>query len=101
MIRLENKPLLKPLYSKRIATYLQQYNFIPSGIKISFSFKLFYLDWADFTINFQLFSIYINSKFGALSGVEGRLIETYSVLKRERKTEILDEPFFAFGSTIY
>jgi ABC-type cobalamin/Fe3+-siderophores transport system ATPase subunit len=93
LIRLEKKPLLKPLYSKRIATYLQQYNFIPSGMKILFSFKLFHLDWADFTINFELFSIKINSKFGALSGGEEQLIETYIVFQRERKTVILDEPF--------
>jgi ABC-type multidrug transport system ATPase subunit len=93
LIRIDNKPLLKPLYATGFVTYLPQYDFIPSGMKISFIFKLFDLDWTDFTRRIESFSIYVNSKFKALSGGERRLIETYIVLKRNSKIVILDEPF--------
>jgi ABC-type lipopolysaccharide export system ATPase subunit len=62
-------------------------------MKISFIFKLFDLDWADFTRRFESFSIYNNSKFKDLSGGERRLIETYIILKTNNKIVILDEPF--------
>mgnify|MGYP005996614233 CR=1 FL=1 len=93
LIRLNNKPQLKPLYSTGIAKYLPQYNFIPNGMKLSFIFKLYALDWDVFTEKFDAFSIYKNHKFKALSGGERRLIETYIILKSESKIVFLDEPF--------
>jgi len=81
LIRLNNKPLLK------------QYNFIPSGMKLSFVFKLHQLDWTIFTEKFETFTIYKDSRFKDLSGGERRIIETYIILKSESKIIILDEPF--------
>ncbi|WP_400077228.1 ATP-binding cassette domain-containing protein [Winogradskyella sp. R77965] len=93
LIRIDNKPLLKPLYSTGLVKYLPQYNFIPNGMKLSFIFKLYNLDWAIFIKNFEEFSVYENSKFKALSGGERRILETYIVLKSKSQIAILDEPF--------
>ncbi|WP_299119024.1 ABC transporter ATP-binding protein [uncultured Winogradskyella sp.] len=93
LIRIDNKPLLKPLYSTGFAKYLPQYNFIPNGMKLSFIFKLYKLSWMAFIENFEAFSIYENSKFKALSGGERRILETYIILKSESEIAILDEPF--------
>jgi len=93
LVRLDNKPILKPLYSIGIAKYLPQYNFIPHGLKLSFVFKLYDLDWETFIKNFEAFSIYENSKFKNLSGGERRIIETYIILKAESTIVFLDEPF--------
>ena len=93
LIRLDNKPLLKPLYKTGLVKYLPQYNFISTGMKISFVFKLYDLNWANFIEHFEGFSKYENAKFKALSGGERRLVETYSILKTKSKIVILDEPF--------
>lgn len=93
LVRLDNKPLLKPLYTTGIAKYLPQYNFIPDGLKLSFIFKLHDLSWSNFIENFEAFSIYENSKIKALSGGERRIIETYIILKTKSKIVFLDEPF--------
>jgi len=93
LVRLDNKPLLKPLYAIGIAKYLPQYNFIPDELKLSFIFKLYDLNWSDFIEKFEAFSIYENSKFKKLSGGERRIIETYIILKAKSEIVFLDEPF--------
>jgi ABC-type multidrug transport system ATPase subunit len=93
LIRLNNKPILKPLYATSIVKYLPQYNFIPDGMKLSFVFKLYDVDWSIFAENFEAFSIYEHSKIRALSGGERRIVETYIILKSKSEIIILDEPF--------
>jgi len=93
LIRLNNKPLQKPLYSLKIAKYLPQYNFVPDEMKLSFVFKLYDLSWKNFIALYGAFSIYKNDKFKALSGGERRLIETYITLKTKSEIVFLDEPF--------
>ena len=93
LVRLDNKPLLKPLYTTGFAKYLPQYNFIPNGFKLSFVFKLYNLSWSVFIESFEALSIYEDSKFSALSGGERRIIETYIILKTKSQIVFLDEPF--------
>ena len=93
LIRLDHKPLLKPLYKTKLAKYLPQYNFIPDGMKLSMAFKLYYLDWSNFIEYFEGFSKYENVRFRALSGGERRVVETYIILKTKSEIAILDEPF--------
>lgn len=93
LIRLDNKPILKPLYSTKRAKYLPQYNFIPDGMKLAFVFKLYELSWTSFLEKFDAFSIYKNLKFKKLSGGERRIIETYIILKSKSEIVFLDEPF--------
>jgi len=93
LIRLDNQPLLKPLYKTDLAKYLPQYNFIPRGMKLKKAFEFFNLEWSLFIENVESFSIYENSKFKALSGGERRLVETYIILKTKSQIVFLDEPF--------
>jgi len=93
LIRLDNKPLLKPLYKTRLVKYLSQYDFIPNGMKLSFVFNLYGLNWVNFIEHFEGFSKYENARFRGLSGGERRVVETYIILKTKSEIVILDEPF--------
>ena len=93
LIRLDNKPLLKPLYKTKLVKYLSQYNFIPNGMKLSLVFNLYNIDWDNFIKDFDSFSEYKHARFRGLSGGERRLVETYIILKAKSEIVILDEPF--------
>lgn len=93
LIRIDNKPILKPLYQTKLVAYLPQYHFIPDRMKVKTAFKLFGVSWGDFIVDFELFSIFKNTNFNKLSGGERRVIETYIILKSDRKIVLLDEPF--------
>ncbi|GAA4957160.1 ABC transporter ATP-binding protein [Algibacter aquimarinus] len=93
LIRIDGKPILKPLYLTNLASYLPQYNFIPNGLKLKSAFNLFKVSWDDFITVFDDFSIYKNLKINKLSGGERRIIETYLVLMSNKKIIFLDEPF--------
>ncbi|NRD22978.1 ABC transporter ATP-binding protein [Winogradskyella litoriviva] len=93
LVRLNSKPLLKPLYKTEIAKYLPQYNFLPNDLKLSFIFKLFQLDWSLFIQKFKVFSSFKHYKIKTLSGGERRIIETYIILKTKSSIIFLDEPF--------
>jgi ABC-type multidrug transport system ATPase subunit len=93
LIRIDNKPILKALYQTKLISYLPQHHFIPNNLKIKYAFKLFKVDWNDFTETFESFSIFKNIKFNRLSGGERRIIEIYLILKCSSKIVLLDEPF--------
>ncbi|MFD1614372.1 ATP-binding cassette domain-containing protein [Gelatiniphilus marinus] len=93
LIRINNKPILKPLYRTKTVAYLPQHHFIPNRIKVKTAFKLFKVSWEKFITNFESFSIFKNTNFNKLSGGERRVIETYVILKSDRKIVLLDEPF--------
>lgn len=92
-IKIDGKPLFKPLYSQRNAAYLSQHQLAPNHVKIKTLFQLLKLDWVDFLSHFENFSKYYNSKLTHVSGGERRVIETYAVLKQEGAIVLLDEPF--------
>lgn len=56
-------------------------------------FKLFKINWSEFSSQFQDFSHFATHKFRNLSGGQRRLIETYIILKSASKIVLLDEPF--------
>lgn len=93
LVRINSKPILKPLYKTKLVKFLPQYHFIPSHLKLSKVFELYNLDWKVFIERFESFSKYKTSKFKILSGGERRVIETYIILKSESKIVFLDEPF--------
>ncbi|WP_411768342.1 ATP-binding cassette domain-containing protein [Winogradskyella sp. A3E31] len=93
LIRINNQPVLKPLYTIGLVKYLPQYHFIPNSFKLKKAFQLFKVSWSKFIELFEDFSIFENQKFGKLSGGERRLVETYIILKGKSEIVLLDEPF--------
>lgn len=93
LVRINGKPVLKPLYQTNLVSYLPQHNFTPDRLKIKKAFKLYQVSWTNFTSKFQSFRIYSNMNFNQLSGGERRLIETYLILKSNSEIILLDEPF--------
>lgn len=93
LIRINSKPILKPLYQTKLVSYLPQHNFIPNSLKTKTAFKLFNVDWIDFINNFPSFALFENLKFNRLSGGERRVVEVYLILKFSSKIVLLDEPF--------
>ncbi|MCX7551946.1 ABC transporter ATP-binding protein [Xanthomarina sp. F2636L] len=93
LIRIDNKPFLKPLYQTKLAKFLPQLPIAPNNLKLKTAFKLFQVNWEEFTLHFKSFAIYKNYKFRQLSGGERRVVETYLLLKSPSKVILLDEPF--------
>lgn len=93
LIRIDNKPVLKPLYQTRLVKYLPQYSILPKGLKLITIFRLYDVNWNEFITLFDAFSNYKTSKPYKLSGGEKRLVELYLVLKSSGKIILLDEPF--------
>jgi ABC-type branched-subunit amino acid transport system ATPase component len=93
LVRLDNNPILKPLYKTGLVKFLPQYHFIPNGMQLPNIFKLYDLNWEVFTSKFESFSKYRGQKIGHLSGGERRILETFIILKSKSKLVLLDEPF--------
>ncbi|GFZ87110.1 ABC transporter ATP-binding protein [Aquaticitalea lipolytica] len=93
LIRIDNEPILKPLYTINCVGFLPQHALTPNNIKVKTVFKLFRLDWLEFITVFESFSLFKNSKINSLSGGERRVLETYLILKSKNEIVILDEPF--------
>ncbi len=58
LVRIDNKPILKPLYQTKLVSYLPQYHFIPDRLKVKKIFQLFKVSWSEFIKHFELFSTY-------------------------------------------
>ena len=93
LVRIDNKPILKPLYQTNIVGLLAQNHFIPNTLTIKTVFRLFNISWELFKKNFKHLSISKNSRLNALSGGEKRIIETYVIIMSDKKIILLDEPF--------
>lgn len=93
LIRIDGKPILKPLYQINLVSYLPQHHFIPNNLNTKTAFKLFHVNWNEFINTFPSFELYENLKFNKLSGGERRVMEVYLILKSSSKIILLDEPF--------
>jgi ABC-type multidrug transport system ATPase subunit len=93
LIRIDGKPILKPLYQTDFIRFLPQHSLIPDGIKVKTLFKLLKVDWFEFIRIFEVFSFFKDTKIRTLSGGERRVIETYLILKSPKSIIVLDEPF--------
>jgi len=93
LIRIDKKPILKPLYQTKLVSYLPQHHFIPNSLKIKTAFKLLNVDWLNFIEIFPSFKKFKNLIFNKLSGGERRVVELYLALKSSSKIVLLDEPF--------
>ena len=92
-IKIDSKPVLKPLYSLKRTAYLPQHDLAPDNLKIKIFFQLLKLDWNEFISHFENFSLYHNTKINRISAGQRRVIETYAVLKQSGDIVLLDEPF--------
>jgi len=93
LVRINNKPITKPLYRTNLVAILPQHNFTPNGVKLKTLFSILNVDWNTFTATFHGFSNHRNLAVNKLSGGERRLVETYLILKGNHKIILLDEPF--------
>ena len=93
LLRLDNTPILKPLYQSHLVSYLPQYDFIPKSFKLKSIFKFYNVDWGIFSEIFTEFHNFHNTKIGKLSGGERRCIEIYVTLQSQKPIILLDEPF--------
>lgn len=93
LIRLDNQPILKPLYHTKNVVFLPQDHYTPDRMKLSSAFKLYNVNWLTFISEFPQFEDYKNKTFNKLSGGERRVVEIYLILKKDAKIVLLDEPF--------
>lgn len=93
LIRIDKKPILKPLYKKGFIKYLPQFNILPNSFSLQKGFLYFNVSFKDFLDDFPNFNQHKNNRFFELSGGERRVIETYIIVKSEAKIVLLDEPF--------
>ena len=93
LIRIDNKPLLKPLYKKGKCSYLTQFNLFPNSFTIKDCFYYYSIDLKEFLNQFNDFKKKINEQLYTFSGGERRLLEIYCMLNTASKIVLLDEPF--------
>ena len=93
LIKIDNKPFLKPLYKKGLIKYLPQFHIIPQNLSLQSSFNFFNAFLVDFLIDFPNFKTKEKLNISEFSGGEQRLIETYIILKSDAEIVLLDEPF--------
>lgn len=93
LIRIDDKPILKPLYTQNNIRFLPQFHIIPSAFSLQKAFNYFNVALDSFLNHFPEFKEQKQIKFKILSGGERRLIETYILLKSKVDLVILDEPF--------
>jgi ABC-type multidrug transport system ATPase subunit len=93
LVRIDNTPVLKPLYQTNLVKFLPQHTLIPKNLSMKHIFKLYDINWLSFVELFKEFSHYEHLKSKQLSGGQRRLVETYIVLRGNSKIVLLDEPF--------
>lgn len=93
LIKIDNQPTLKKLYTITDVKFLPQKHFIPDGLKLKSLFRIFQCDWNSFAEKFPGFQKYEKAKAKELSGGEKRLVETWLCLHSKTNLCILDEPF--------
>jgi ABC-type multidrug transport system ATPase subunit len=93
LIRIDHKPILKPLYQTKLVKYLPQYSFLSPSFTLNNTFKTYNVDWGNFIAIFPKFENYNKLRNHHLSAGERRLVELYLVLKSPSKIVVLDEPF--------
>lgn len=93
LVRIDNSPILKPLFQTNLVKYLPQHTLIPKNLSLKHIFKLYDVEWQEFITIFEEFKLCETFKSKQLSGGQVRLVETYIVLKSPSKIILLDEPF--------
>jgi ABC-type multidrug transport system ATPase subunit len=93
LIRIDNIPVLVPLYKKGFIKYLPQFHIIPQNLTLEKGLNYFDVSIADLLTDFPNFKTQQGNHFFEFSGGERRLIETYVLIKSKAEIVLLDEPF--------
>ncbi len=93
LIRLNNKPYLKPLFQSGLIKYLPQHPYIPGHLKIKTAFDIYGISWEEFIEDFENFKAYSKFTVKELSGGERRVIEAVLIIRSKAEIVLLDEPF--------
>lgn len=93
LIRIDNKPILKPLYKKNMIKFLPQFHIIPGSFSLKKAFYYFDVSLNSLFENFPDFKIKGSNLFKELSGGERRVVESYLTIKSKSEIILLDEPF--------
>ncbi|MDT0646774.1 ABC transporter ATP-binding protein [Zunongwangia sp. F260] len=93
LLKINNKPCLKPLYVSKNVKYLPQHPLFPKNLYLKEAFHLFDADWEAFISHFPNLKKHFHEQFGKLSGGERRLTEIFLVLNSSSEIILLDEPF--------
>ncbi len=92
LVRIDNKPYLRPLFRSGKVQYLPQHPFIPNHLTIRTVFKLYKVSWTAFLADFKNFAAYEKYTVKELSGGERRVIEAYLIIRGKAEIILLDEP---------
>ncbi len=93
LIRIDNKPYLKPLFQSGIIKYLPQHPYIPGHLKIKTVFDIYGISWEEFIEDFENFKAYSKFTVKELSGGERRVIEAILIIRSKAEIVLFDEPF--------
>lgn len=93
LIRVDKKPIIKPLYQKGFIKYLPQFSILPNSFSLKKGFDSFHVSLDSFLNDFPIFKNLKENRFSQFSGGERRLIETYIFIKSDAEIILLDEPF--------
>lgn len=93
LIRIDHKPVLKPLYTSGKIHYLPQFHYVPESMRIKTVFDHHKVSFGKFVELFPTFHGRGKSNFNQLSGGEKRLIEVYTSIHSQADIILLDEPF--------
>jgi len=93
LLRLDQKPVMVPLYTLGQVKWLPENSFMPLNLPIRTAFQKYAVSWEAFKSLFEDFVPHSKSKFKNLSSGERRLVEAFLILKSPSKIVLLDEPF--------
>jgi len=93
LIRIDHKPVLKPLYTSGKIHYLPQFHYIPASMKLNSIFHHHKVSLGKFIELFPTFHGRKKNSFNQFSGGEKRLIEVYTSIHSKADIILLDEPF--------
>ena len=93
LVRIDQKGTLKSLYSMENVKMLPQHDFLPGNISLAKLFRIYGVNWNNFTDKFPDFRNYIKYKIKELSGGEKRIVSIWLTLKSDSDFILLDEPF--------
>jgi ABC-type multidrug transport system ATPase subunit len=92
-IRLNGKAIFEPFKTPGLISFLPQFKFMLRSITVRQIFKIFEIDFNSFTQLFPTFKKFYKKRLSEMSGGERRIVEIYTLLKRESMFCLLDEPF--------